>query len=316
MDWARNVGSGACGRMRKFISVTASSSAVRQHASASRAGLRRQCRELSRCVANGPWGRWWPIHRAFARPIGVVLLFSLFLAASGAHDTDAAKWPQRMQYWLLMTGISAAVLRLCSFRARRRWPAAGPWKQHVVVALIMMMPLTGIAMTLCIFWFGGTPSIGRFSSLLPSMSSVIAALQVMLAGKKTFQATAGLLSAADTKDRGSRLLQHLPLPLCDADLLAVEAQDHYVRIHTSRGASLIRMRFADAIGLVPVAAGMQTHRSWWVGRDAVQSIRKRRKGAVITLINGMEVPASQKASLAWLGARSGNSASQIHKREG
>jgi len=42
-------------------------------------------------------------------------------------------------------------------------------------------------------------------------------------------------------------LERLPVRLRGSELYAVEAQDHYLRLHTSKGADLILMRLSDAI---------------------------------------------------------------------
>ena len=45
----------------------------------------------------------------------------------------------------------------------------------------------------------------------------------------------------------AKFLERLPLKLRGAEVWAVEAEDHYLRLHTSKGQDLILMRLADAI---------------------------------------------------------------------
>ena len=87
-------------------------------------------------------------------------------------------------------------------------------------------------------------------------------------------------------------MAHIPAHL-GRDLLAVEAVDHYLRIHTRVGETLIHMRMSDAIEKLQGADGLQVHRSWWVARPAV--VGQRRSGAKLSLVlgNGIVVPVSR-----------------------
>lgn len=90
-----------------------------------------------------------------------------------------------------------------------------------------------------------------------------------------------------------RFLERLPAKLHGAALYAISAEDHYLRLHTSKGADLILMRLSDAIAELEGIEGAQTHRSWWVARDAVEGAR--RDGVKLTLLlkGGVEAPVSR-----------------------
>ena len=90
-----------------------------------------------------------------------------------------------------------------------------------------------------------------------------------------------------------RFLERLPLKLRGAEVWAVEAEDHYLRLHTSRGQDLILMRLADAVEELTGIEGTQVHRSWWVARDAVRSVARDGRALVLTLHNGIEVPVAR-----------------------
>lgn len=77
-------------------------------------------------------------------------------------------------------------------------------------------------------------------------------------------------------------------------LLALEMEDHYLRIHTARGSDLILCRFADALTELDAGTGLRVHRSWWVARTAVEAIHRREDGKLILhLSNGLTVPVSR-----------------------
>lgn len=91
------------------------------------------------------------------------------------------------------------------------------------------------------------------------------------------------------------ILSRLPVHLQDAELYALSAEDHYVRVQTSKGDDILLMRLSDSIGETSGVEGMQTHRSWWVAKDAVVDIKKLGRSGEITLKNKKIVPVSRSA---------------------
>lgn len=79
----------------------------------------------------------------------------------------------------------------------------------------------------------------------------------------------------------------------EAKLLAVQAEDHYLRIHTDAGEELVTARFADALAELAEARGFQTHRSWWVAADAIEAVRWGRGRGELKLTCGLTVPVSR-----------------------
>jgi DNA-binding LytR/AlgR family response regulator len=90
-----------------------------------------------------------------------------------------------------------------------------------------------------------------------------------------------------------RFLERLPMKLKGAELYAVEAEDHYLRIHTDRGSDLILMRLSDAVSELEGIEGAQTHRSWWVAKDAVMEVSRGDGRATLVLRNGARAPVSR-----------------------
>ena len=75
---------------------------------------------------------------------------------------------------------------------------------------------------------------------------------------------------------------------------SVEAEDHYLRVHTDRGSDLILMRLSDALAELEGLEGAQTHRSWWVARDAVRGVTRGDGRATLTLEGGLSAPVSRR----------------------
>lgn len=85
----------------------------------------------------------------------------------------------------------------------------------------------------------------------------------------------------------------LPLPPGFGPVLALKGEDHYVRIISEAREELVLMRMRDAIERLDGAVGLRVHRSWWVARDAVASVRRDGRTAVIALRSGHEVPVAR-----------------------
>jgi hypothetical protein len=77
------------------------------------------------------------------------------------------------------------------------------------------------------------------------------------------------------------------------ELVALQAEDHYVRVVTDKGNALIRYRFSDALDEVRNVEGVQVHRSHWVAIRAISRVRSEGKGHTLCLHNGSEVPVSR-----------------------
>jgi hypothetical protein len=93
----------------------------------------------------------------------------------------------------------------------------------------------------------------------------------------------------------ARLLARLSPRLGD-QVIALQGEDHYVRVHTAAGSELLLMRLGDAIDELDEMAGERVHRSWWVAREAVGAARADGRRALLTLTNGLEVPVTREAA--------------------
>lgn len=83
-------------------------------------------------------------------------------------------------------------------------------------------------------------------------------------------------------------------PPLQGQVLAVQAQEHYVRVITSGGALTTLYRFGDALRELESLAGLQVHRSFWVADAGVAALKSGRRGLRIVLRNGEQVPVSAK----------------------
>ena len=226
------------------------------------------------------------------RSVAIILAAAGFLSLSGAFGTDHASLPVRFGFWIGLLAIGTGLNRLAQLALTRRRVPGPPMLKAVAVSLAVSLPLTPIVVLMIGLTFGNQPAGWRLwiYVLLASLaiSAAVAALHV-LAEQREPVAT----HAAAPGDAPAAFLKRLPPKLRGAELHAVEAQDHYLRLHTSRGSDLILMRLADALDELEGLAGARTHRSWWVARDAVQAVQRDRGRVILTLASGIEVPVSR-----------------------
>ncbi len=93
------------------------------------------------------------------------------------------------------------------------------------------------------------------------------------------------------------LAEKLPFALKGAGVLALSAEDHYLRVYTTRGEALILMALSEATEVL--GGGFQIHRSHWI---AGRSLKDYDAGRV-HLTTGLSLPLSRhrrKAFEAWL----------------
>lgn len=78
-----------------------------------------------------------------------------------------------------------------------------------------------------------------------------------------------------------------------APIVAIKAEDHYVRIYTDTGDGLTLLRMRDAISLTEPTSGMQVHRSAWVADRAIENFRRTGHTGRLLLSNGLVVQVSR-----------------------
>lgn len=95
--------------------------------------------------------------------------------------------------------------------------------------------------------------------------------------------TPGLLLASQPPVRG--------------DLLAAEAQEHYVKLKATEQGGMALYRFGDAVRDLRRYKGMQVHRSHWVADEAVSAVIGKRGAMKLELTSGEIVPVSRRYEL-------------------
>ena len=77
------------------------------------------------------------------------------------------------------------------------------------------------------------------------------------------------------------------------DVLCLQMEDHYVRIHRPGGSTIELMSMTAAISRYGRPDGIRVHRSWWVACDAIRSVEQEGRNWRLVLRNGMVVPVAR-----------------------
>jgi hypothetical protein len=100
------------------------------------------------------------------------------------------------------------------------------------------------------------------------------------------------VAAPGSPETRPRLYSRLT-PRFDGPILALESEDHYVRVHGVNHSELLLLRLRDAIAEMDDELGEQTHRSWWVARGAVSQMVGSGRNRQIELVNGKRAPVAR-----------------------
>jgi hypothetical protein len=230
--------------------------------------------------------------QAVGRTLAVAIGVGLFLSFVGAFGTDNVPFLPRSLYMIAIAAGGAA-LGMGTYSLATRIPLVSRhlWMTGFAGGILMTPPM-GAYVWLVSSWLEKTGPKSEellgyiaYSSVICVVSSLVAAF--------LHRPRVVVVQAPPVPAVAVRFLERLPLKLRGAEIWAVEAEDHYLRLHTSRGQDLILMRLADAVEELAGIEGTQVHRSWWVARDAISDARRGDGRATLVLKDGSEVPVSR-----------------------
>jgi hypothetical protein len=268
--------------------------------------LRRMSENASRASPNAPLKL--QSAAGFVIAIGTAALMTLV----GAFGTSEVPILARAFFWftVMVSGsmIGPGVTILIQGWGRL---AARPWLEALLVAATIAAPLNLIVIAMSAISFGTRmPSL---LGLLISFANVFAislaivglsyalawqrrSAELEIAAAAPGVTTVPVAPVQDDEPVAAlqdRFRERLPLHLRGSDLLAVASEDHYLRVYTAAGDTLILMRLSDALAELERTPGAQTHRGWWVATAAVTSVDRGAGKATLQLMNGVTAPVSR-----------------------
>jgi DNA-binding LytR/AlgR family response regulator len=271
-------------------------------------------------AAHGPESR----HAArmqLIRGVLVAIAIGLLLAVSGAFYSKGPLW-HRVAYWVPLMVGGTLIGEAISARAIRLERLAGsPWLTGVIMTLTVGAAMVVVVTLWSNLLFAGGASLRNIPFYLMPVLVVTAVMTTitMLLNRPMRETHAAppsapasgsappLAALEQTPDvaaqpalapvaevpAGVRLRERLPPRLSMVAIRAVEADDHYLKVHTSGGTEHILMRLADALAELEGIEGAQVHRSWWVARDGFERVERRDGKVVLVLPGGTEAPVSR-----------------------
>ncbi|WP_428969359.1 LytTR family DNA-binding domain-containing protein [Sphingomonas sp. Xoc002] len=225
--------------------------------------------------------------------IGVGLL----LAVLGPFGTFDASFAYRLTYWIALMLAGYALYKpmmagALVMAARLHLPEMAGWAAAAILASVPMsvivwwverlgQPLRWPDADRALLLYGNVLVIGGLASLL-----------LWYGQTRRTVAPEPAASAAPVAAPRPALLDRLP-PGFGPDIVALEMEDHYLRVHGAYGSELILLRMRDAVQEVAPLIGAQVHRSWWVARGAVRETHREGRGVRLVLTGGVEARVSR-----------------------
>lgn len=227
-------------------------------------------------------------------------LFGLFLAAIAAYDGEGVPARERYPYWQLAMLGGGVIAALIEPWVARLFP--GRPRAFVLAQLIAMTPPISLWVTVIpALFFGRSLRMEHFLWVMPSVLTInVAVLGLAWLTRSAFSRPLTRVAAPEGVSPPD-LRRRLPPRLARARLIAVEAEDHYLRIRTEAGSALVLMRLADALTALEGADGFRVHRSWWVARTGVEAARWKAGRGQLILSDGSAAPVSRTYAAALRG---------------
>jgi hypothetical protein len=225
-----------------------------------------------------------PVWRHGATAVGVSLLLG-FLGPFGTNP--AFDRTERYAFWLGL-GLTGYVCVLIAWRLLGSSPRFA--RRAAALRALFAGLVSAVPQTFIVFW--------AMSLLQPGRTASVAALALLFLAVAAVQLI--LLTAIILIDRSplsspdqTRKEEPPRTALAKSQPVALEAEDHYVRVHEMHGSKLVLKRLSDAMAEVSNVEGLQVHRGWWVASAAVAGTFVQNGKRWVRLVNGMTIPVSR-----------------------
>ena len=237
--------------------------------------------------------REWQHMGKWRGPISAVVI-GLLLGVTGPFGSQHA-YPRAVKYsfWMIiaLAGFGAAVA------AKRLLPSAAGGRKSLT-RILAVAAASAVPMTFFVAWAMGVVRPGRtfgpvqMLALFPYVALVQLLIAWLTLPDERTSPPALVEQPAAAPEYPPEFVSKLPAALRQ-DILALEAEDHYVRVHTLHGSALVLIRLADAAALIDSRLGLRVHRSWWVAKDGVRALERTSGRAIARLVDGTAVPISR-----------------------
>ncbi|KQY99144.1 histidine kinase [Caulobacter sp. Root1455] len=229
-----------------------------------------------------------------AADLALLLAIGLFMGTVGPYGTDGLPPRQVYVYWLLCIVGGGLIGVAVDETIGRRAP--GFWRRLLATTVLMTPPTTLLVMAAGHVVAGGALSLARYWPLLWQVfliSIPVMAIRALVWRRPPPVVETRVVVTPPLPEAEAAFRRRLSARRRAARLIAIEADDHYLRVHTDAGSEMITLRLAVALDELSGAHGFQTHRSWWVAAEAIEGARWRRGGGELRLAGGLTAPVSR-----------------------
>jgi hypothetical protein len=226
--------------------------------------------------------------------LALLSAMGLFLGAVGPFGSEHLPPRQAYAYWLLCIVGGGLIGILIDETVGRR---AGVFWRRLLVTTVLMTPPTALWVLASDRLVVGAPMIpARYWPLLWQVfliSVPVMAIRALVWRRPPPVVETRVVVEPPLPQAEAAFRRRLSARRRGARLIAIEADDHYLRVHTDAGSEMITLRLAEALDELSGAHGFQTHRSWWVAAEAIEGARWRRGGGELRLAGGLVAPVSR-----------------------
>ncbi|WP_298300888.1 LytTR family DNA-binding domain-containing protein [uncultured Erythrobacter sp.] len=266
-------------------------------------------------LANAPQlGNRAAFLRGMLSDLAIMTAIGLFLGVLGPFGTSDLPFTVRLLSWLAFAYIGYACYRpmapLVEWAERAlHLPSIGLW---IAAAAISSVPMTFLVLGIGnlrnpFHWPGLDIALTSYFYVF-MVGGAVTLLFNILGLRGSGEANGPVHSEASAEaatnpppqepTASSQQVQSSPLldalsPVLGSDVIALQMEDHYVRVHTALGSEMVLMRLRDAIVHISDIEGRQVHRSWWVARLAIEDVRREGRNVRLVLPGGLEAPVSR-----------------------
>ncbi|MEP2979737.1 MAG: LytTR family DNA-binding domain-containing protein [Lentilitoribacter sp.] len=224
--------------------------------------------------------------------IGVAVLI---LTLSGPFGTlEHYNFLERFAYWAILTPatyiLASGVATYVTVALKRK--NINDWFSYILGG-----SAAGVIVGMFVWLFGvfleqsfSQSFAGLLKVMTFTMPITIGVTMLFKLSEKNDKNTSGEYSEENLAD--TRFFERIPKSL-GRDLISLNSQDHYVKVTTSFGSDLILMRLSDAVVELKDHDGVQPHRSWWVSKNHIASIKVVAGKKMLELKNGDLIPVSR-----------------------
>ncbi len=248
--------------------------------------------------------------------VSVLVAIGLVLAVLAPLGSGYMPLAHRIAYWVSMALAGYAFYKpigaqIVPLSARLDLPEWFMWGASVAIATVPMATLVWIvnagtgpvpmpSLEVALVHYAAVLVVGAIITLLFNLLPATRSGQVGPVSEAAVTPTSATqvsapafpTAAMPPAPPSNPLFDQLPAEL-GSEIVALEMEDHYVRVHTALGSALVLMRLRDAMALMGDLEGMQVHRSWWVARGAVEDVLRDGRNIRLKLARGLEAPVAR-----------------------